>query len=70
MAPRKCPRRMRNPLIVNAGQLHVDIQPRVGEHPKDVQHIGPIMSVRTKFGVGTLEYLDLVVVGNHKVKRY
>jgi hypothetical protein len=35
----KRPRGMRNPQTVNAGQLYVDIQPRVEGHPKDVGHI-------------------------------
>jgi len=30
---------MRNPQTVNAGQHHVDIQPRVEGHLKDVGHI-------------------------------
>ena len=38
-ALQKRPRGMRNPQIVNAGQLHVDIQPRVEGHLKDVGHI-------------------------------
>ena len=57
---------MRNPQTVNAGQLHVDIQPRVEGHLKDVGHPEPSTSVHTNFGVGTSEDHDPIVEGNHE----